>query len=206
MPEDPTAPVTAPATTGTIAPTASAPAFASSGQPATAPPEGQSVPYERFREVNDRLKNAEQERDSLQAWRAEQERAAMSETERLTTERDQALQRAAEAEGRVTELERGGLVAAAARKAGFADPDDAAAFIDLASIEDTASAEAAVADLGERKPHLLKSDAPAPTVPAPIGGLTSPAGGEPPIGQDGKPDARLGLGRDLLASLTGPKR
>lgn len=163
--------------------------------------------HPRFQQLNERMKAAEREAEELRAWKAEQERAAMTEQERITAERDAALRRAEQAEDRAVKLERGQLVAAAARKAQFADPDDAAAFIDLATIEDQATADAAVAQLAERKPHLLHTETAVPTTPTAIGGLTSPApGGEPPVGQDGKPDVRLGLGRDLLASLTGPKR
>lgn len=179
------------------------PAAAHAAEPAQPPAGEQAVPYQRFKEVNDRLRAAEDAARELQEWKAEQERAALSETERLTQERDQALQRAEQAEGKVTRLERGQLVATAAAAAGFADPQDAAAFIDLSAIEDQAAARTAVQQLAESKPHLVKQQPGAPERPAPIGGLT---GAQPavevPVGQDGKPDAKLGLGRDLLASLS----
>lgn len=175
-------------------------------EPAQQPPAGeQAVPYQRFKEVNDRLRAAEDEARELREWKAEQERAALSETERLTQERDQALQLAEQAEGKVTRLERGQLVATAAAAAGFADPQDAAAFIDLATIDDQAAARTAVQQLAESKPHLLKQPPGVPERPAPIGGLTGQPAGEVPVGQDGKPDSKLGLGRDLLASLSGKR-
>lgn len=172
--------------------------------PAADPPAEQAVPYQRFKEVNDRLKAAEDTARELQSWKAEQERAQLSETERLTQERDQAIQRADQAEQQVTRLQRGQLVATAAASAGFADPQDAAAFIDLTSIEDAAAAKTAVEQLAASKPHLVKApSAPQQERPAPIGGLTAPQpAADVPVGQDGKPDAKLGLGRDLLASLS----
>ena len=203
----PASPSVAAALSGALDPPAPAGAPAAPPAAPSASTETQAVPYERFREVNESLKAEREQREALERWKAEQERAAMTEQERITAERDEALTRAQQAEDRAVKLERGQLVAAAARRANFADPDDAAAFIDLATIEDQATADAAVAQLAERKPHLLRSEPAAPTTPTAIGGLTSPApGGEPPVGQDGKPDVRHGLGRDHLASLTGPKR
>lgn len=205
----PASPSVAAALSGQLDPPApaGAPPAPPAAPSASASTDTQAVPYERFREVNESLKAEREQREALERWKAEQERAAMTEQERITAERDEALTRAQQAEDRVVKLERGQLAAAAARRANFADPDDAAAFIDLATIEDQATADAAVAQLAERKPHLLRTETTAPTTPTAIGGLTSPApGGEPPVGQDGKPDVRLGLGRDLLASLTGPKR
>src|SRR5581483_8662434 len=52
-------------------------------------------------------------------------------------------------------LSRGQLLVEAARKAGFADPTDAAALIDAGSIESEAQARRAVKDLAESKPHLV---------------------------------------------------
>jgi hypothetical protein len=43
---------------------------------------------------------------------------------------------------------------------GFADPGDAAAFLDLDGIEDEKDAERAVKNLAKQKPHLLKAETP----------------------------------------------
>lgn len=55
--------------------------------------------------------------------------------------------------------ERKAAVQAVASKLGFADPEDASAFLDLKAL-DTDEVEAAVAELAAAKPHLLKKDSP----------------------------------------------
>lgn len=66
--------------------------------------------------------------------------------------------------------------ASMATQAGFLDPEDALVFID-ADMADPDAVKAALADLAERKPHLVRRDkTPVPTRPKPAGGTsTEPA-------------------------------
>lgn len=144
MAEEPAAPAAAPE--APAAPAAPAPA---------APEAPQTVPYERFREVNEQTKTLKQQLDEVQTKLREREEADLSASEREKLARERAEQRAAELEGKVTKLERGSLVTAAAREAGFTDPEDALGFIDPTTIESAAQARRAVKDLAEKKTHLV---------------------------------------------------
>lgn len=180
--------------------------------PTATPQGGQSpapgpVPYDRFTEVNERAKRAEAELAELRKFKEDAEAAKLTEIERAQREREVAEQRAEQAERRALELERTGLIRDAATKAGFADPSDAVAFLTsrLDEIDTPDAATAAVGQLAQTKKHLLAAPA-QPSAPAPIGGLVPhTAPGDLPVGPDGQPDVKAGLGRDLLASLTGRK-
>ena len=115
----------------------------------------QAVPYDRFKEVNDRSKALEQELEALRKERDEREAAELSELEKERKARENAERERDEAKNAATELTRSGLIRAAAAKAGFTDPDDAVAFIDLSTIEDEGRAESAIKSLAERKAHLV---------------------------------------------------
>lgn len=191
---DPTATVEPPAPEG-------APSVAEPQKPEGKP--DQAVPYERFKQVNDQLNASKTQLEQLQQWKDEQEKAKLSEIERANRERDEAAQRASEAEQKATVLERGGWVAEAARKAGFADPGDAAVFLNLADIDDEAKAAKAVEDLTKAKPHLLGQ----PSKPAGFGTIAGAPSNTPdvPVGPDGKPDHKKGLGQELFRGLLGGK-
>lgn len=126
-----------------------------------------------------RLAAAEKRRaDELARKVAEFEDRDKSELERATAraERLEAAARAATARAVKAEVR-----AAAAE---FADPDDAAAFLDLSSYTgddgqvDTDAIQADLADLLERKPHLRRAPAEPPKKPAP----------RPDPGQGARPD------------------
>lgn len=162
----------------------------------------QKVPYERFQEVNERLKAQEAENVELKKWREEQEAAKLTEIERVQKAASEAQQRAEAAEARAQTIERGGWVVDAARKAGFADPQDAALAVKLDEVEDQAAAEKAVEKLKGEKPHWLKGEG----QPTAFGTLAGAPSKEPPVGPDGKPDEKAGLGQELMAGLFGGKK
>lgn len=132
----------------------------------------QSVPYERFKQANskakeaaDRAKALEKQMADLKSQLEEREQAGLPELERLKKDMEKAQKRAEEAEQRAqdadakvqrTQKER--WVTTAAKD--FADPADAAAFLNLDDIEDERDAERAVKGLAKQKPHLLKAEEP----------------------------------------------
>lgn len=134
----------------------------------------ESVPYERFAQANrkakeaaDAAKAAQRQIDDLKRQVEERESAGLPELERMKKQLEAAERRAEENERKAQETEtklvrssRERLVTAAAREAGFADPTDASAFLDLDAIEDEKDAERAVKRLAQQKKHLLKSDEP----------------------------------------------
>ena len=124
--------------------------------------------------VLDELKQERRQRRELQKRLDELEAAAeaqrveqLSDTERQLEEaRTQAR---AEALGEVQRQLAAARVEAAAAAAGFVDPSDATTQLELAGLDpqDDAAVRAAVAELAERKPYLLRSGVPtaAPAVP-----------------------------------------
>lgn len=186
------------------APAAPTPAAAT---PATVEPGPGPVPYDRFKEVNDRARAAQDEVAQLRAWKEEQEQAKLTEIERAQQTAQTAEQRATTAETRADLAERRFDVWKAAHAAGFEDPEDAVVYLkdQFGDLDSTDKITAAVNTLAEAKPKLIGSGA--PSRPAPIGGLTPPSApnSDVPLGPDGKPDEKAGLGRDLLAALTGRK-
>lgn len=149
-----------------------------------------------------KAEKAEKEAQELRAWREEQEAAKLSEIERATKERDDALAQAQAAIERATTLERTSWVTDAARKAGFTDPSDAAAFLPLGSLEDEAAVTKAVEDLAKNKPHLLSQ-----AKPQGFGSLDGRrADKQPPVDADGNPDPKAGLGQELFQNLLNGRR
>jgi len=145
------------------------------GTPTEAAPRAEeSVPYERFAKVNQQAREskaaaqaAQKQIDDLRRQMEERESAGLPELDQAKKRLEAAEKRAEDAERRATETEqklirtsRERLVTAAAREAGFADPSDASAFLDLDAIEDEKDAERAVKRLAQQKKHLLKSDDP----------------------------------------------
>jgi hypothetical protein len=189
MAETPAPPAPAPSQP---APTPPPPSPAPTPPPSQPAADTKAVPYDRFKEVNERAKQAEKELSELQAWKEQQENERLSELERATKRAEQAEQKAQQLEERATQLERSGWVRSAAQAAGFTDVEDALAFVDLSALKDADKAKAAVQDLAERKPHLLNAEAP-PAAPAAFGApLTAIPGGN-------SDDPKLDLGRGLLA-------
>lgn len=132
----------------------------------------QTVPYAKFQQVNakaradaDRAKALEKERDDLKAAMEERENAGLPELDRMRKDLERAAKRAEEAEARADatdkQLQRSAKerwVIAAAKD--FADPSDAAAFVNFDDIEDAKDAERAVKKLAQTKKHLLKAEEP----------------------------------------------
>jgi hypothetical protein len=141
---------------------------------ATKPPEDQSVPYERFQQVNkkakdaaDRAKALEKQMADLKAQMDERESAGLPELERERKRAEALEKRIADAEKRAEDAERSvqrgqreRWVTAAAQAQNFADPSDASAFVNLDDIEDEKDAERAVKRLAGQKKHLLKAEEP----------------------------------------------
>lgn len=162
--------------------------------------EEQRVPYDRFKQVNDERAALATQVEELAAWKKQQEEAQLSEQERLQAQHTEAVARAEAAEQRALTLERSQWVTAAARTAGFADPADAALAVNLGEVEDEQAAKQAVEKLAVDKPHWLSQAKPSGF--GTIGDRTSREEA-PPLGEDGKPDMRAGLGRDLARNLLG---
>jgi hypothetical protein len=157
----------------------------------------QTIPYGRFKEVNERLKAAEAAAQSAAEELKKREEAELSEKERAEKQAAEAVARAEAAEARATTLERSSWVRDAASS--FNDPADAVAMLDLSEIDSADKAKAAVEELGKSKPHLVKSEQPqkisSPLAPAQTAQV--------PTGADGKPDHKAGLGAELMNNLIG---
>lgn len=142
-------------------------------QPATeAPKVEETIPYERFQQVTRKAKEAGEQNKTLakeladlKAQLEEREQAGLPELERIKKDMERTEKRAAEAEAKAaaadkalerTRKER--WVTSAAKE--FADPSDAAAFIDFDGIEDEKDAERAVKALMKSKPHLRRAEEP----------------------------------------------
>jgi hypothetical protein len=134
----------------------------------------ESVPYERFAQANkkakeaaERAKGLEKQMADLQAQIEEREQAGLPELERLRKDMEKAQKRAEEAEAkaaeadqRVARTQKERWIASAAQAQNFADPSDAAAFLNLDDIDDEKDAERAVKRLAGQKAHLLKGEEP----------------------------------------------
>lgn len=188
-----------------VAPAPQAPAPADTG-PQQAP-EGREkppVPYQRFEEVNG-AKNALQAKvDAMEQAEAERQRAAMSELERAQQDALTRQREAEQAASRATQAERSLEIWKAAHAAGFRVPDDAVTFLSgqIDGLDSPEKLRAAVDQLAKDRTDLV---GPVGGQPTPIGGVAAPSTptAEVPLGADGKPDMKLGLGQDLLGALTG---
>lgn len=167
-------------------------------EPAATEPEAteadQRVPLDRFRTVTSENKELRAQLDQLAAWKEEQEAAQLTELERERSAREKAEANAAEADQRATTLERSAWIRNAAQAAGFADPDDAVALIGTAAAEDADIVTKLVAELADKKPHLLNAAQAGPaTIGAPLAAATTA-----PVDPA---DPRSGLGTDILGYL-----
>lgn len=132
----------------------------------------ETVAYERFQKVNQKAKAEAEARKAadkkvaeLMAQIEDRESAGLPELERLKKDMERAQKRADEAEAKAAEADKKlarstkeRWVTAAAQEQKFADPSDAAAFLNLDDIEDQKDAERAVKRLAGQKKHLIKSD------------------------------------------------
>ncbi|MFC8273752.1 hypothetical protein ACFUJR_14765 [Streptomyces sp. NPDC057271] len=113
-------------------------------------------------------KAARRERDAALAKVQEHERAKLTEQERLTADLTEAQQHVQTFRQRAVQSEVRALASA-----GFADPEDAHAFLDLDSFVnsegdiDSDAIRGSLADLLQRKPHLAKPVGNSPRRPAP---------------------------------------
>lgn len=155
--------------------------------------DGQRVPLDRFRSVTSENKDLRAQLDELARWKEEQEQAQLSEIERERAAREKAEQVAAESVDRANQLERSAWLRAAAAAAGFTDPEDAVGLIGTSDIDDADAAAKRVAQLADKKPHLI---AQGPGAPAPIGAPLKASA--PSVDPD---DPRAGLGSDILGYL-----
>lgn len=192
MSDQPAPPTPAPPVTPPSAPSPAPPA--PPAQPA-AEAEDQRVPYSRFTEVNDKLKTASTELEELRAWKTEQEQAKLTEVEKAQRAVEEATQRATDAEQRAITLERAGWVAAAARKHGFAEPEAIATSVNLASVADEEAA-------GKLVEQLAAATGAGQAKPQGFGSLQGQRVQQPvPVGPDGEPDLKQGLGAELMNGL-----
>lgn len=174
--------------------------------PAPTPPEppkpdepaGQSVPYDRFKSVNEAKSAAEKRAEEAEKKLKDREEADLSEKDKAEKRAAEAEKKAADAEAKATRLERSQWVTAAARSKNFIDPSDAVAHIELTDLDSEEKATKAVEALAEKKTHLVNSGG-----PAPIGAPLRQPSAEPPKGPDGEPDHKAGLGKELVDNLFG---
>ncbi len=149
-----------------------------------------AIPKSRFDEVNKRAKEAEKRLADLEKQAQDAEKTKLAETNQFQKLYETAEAKAAALETQLadmlTKAKLGTVKSAietAARTAGFADPGDAHAFVDVNSIEiDEATGQAKgveqlVKDLAKAKPYLVAQATPAPgngklPKPAGIGGKT----------------------------------
>lgn len=155
--------------------------------------------------------------DRMKAEKAEAKRAAAAEKRRADelarkvaefedrdkTELDKATDKATRLAEQVTRAtKRAVLAEVKAAAAAFADPEDAAAFLDLASYAsddgeiDTDTITADLAALLEKKPHLRRQDPTPPKPPAP-----KPDPGQGPRPNDPPADFRTASREELQAEL-----
>lgn len=123
----------------------------------------QTVPYERFSQVNQQLRDAQALAERLQNEATQRQRQGLSELDQIKAQLadEQAKvstleQERDSARGEVTNLTRGGWVRSAASAAGFHDAEDAIARIDLGEIKTEAAAKREVEALAERAKHLVR--------------------------------------------------
>lgn len=175
---------------------------------------GETAAQRRIRELNEAKNAAEARATDFENRLKEIERQQLSDADRVKAEKEDAEKRALAAEARATRLERGGWARSAASAVGFVDPEDAVAMVDLDSLDTETKVKNAVEKLKEQKPHLAPGEGqgqgqagqvPPPGVPGfgNLGGVGQQQTPEVPIGPDGQPDTKLGLGRELLGALTG---
>jgi len=184
------------------------PPAAAPGQPsAVAPAAPGPIPYDRFKQVNDERAQLAQRIQELENAEVERQRAALSEQERAQQDAQRYQTEAQSNEQRAIRAERALEVWKAAHAAGFRDPDDAVTFLSaqIADLDTAEKVKQAVAELLERKAHLKATGQGGPT-PIGLPGHQQRPQAEVPLGADGKPDVKAGLGQDLLANLFGRTR
>lgn len=163
-------------------------------------PQSQSIPKDRFDEVNRQARDAARRADEAERRLQEIEDANKTEKERAEAERDREKQRADAAEAKYAATMKKNALRGAAQTAGAIDADVIVAYVNDQGIEFDAEDDAAVAkviaDVQADKPTLFGEAAPAPRsfgVPTP--------GTPTPGSSDDDGDPRMALGKGLLAAI-----
>jgi hypothetical protein len=124
-----------------------------------------TVPYARFKEINDRLAKEREQRTELEARMQQLEDRDKTDVERLTKELERAQKTSEQASKELeserqqrVQTEKAAWLSAAAAKANFHNPDVAAKMVDLTNIEDSAAAEKAVKGLAKDNDWLVKAE------------------------------------------------
>lgn len=124
-----------------------------------------TVPYARFKEINDKLSEERKQRAELEGRIGQLEDADKPHIERLTKDLERAQKRADEAEkasqdiqSQLARSEKTAWLSNAAAKLNFHDPDIAARMVDLDTVEDATSAEKIVKSLAKDKAFLVKEE------------------------------------------------
>lgn len=164
------------------------------------PKDEKTVPYDRFQQVNQQAKEAKEAQKRLEDRLAELEDRDKSELdrhraqlEREQKERERLASELAQRDQRLTQLERGNWVRAAAQEAKFIDPEDAVLHASLGEIESERDAKQAVKRIAESKKHLIRQEPERPE----IGRVLQ--GGQPV--DPGKPDPAAEENQKFLDEL-----
>lgn len=161
-----------------------------------------TVPYDRFKAVNDKLAEATRKAEEAAQKAQELEDRDKTELEQVRSKLEKAEARNAELEGEVGNLsgkltrnERSGWVRDAASKANFIDPADALGRVNLDEVETEAEAQKAVKTIADNAKHLLASDKPDP----PQVGQVIRAG--QPVSTNGEKDPQVEENERFLTEL-----
>lgn len=137
------------------------------------------------------------------------EQANESEAETAKREKDEALAAKEAAEAKANRLEREGWASVAAQEAGFRRAEDAILRLDLTKLDTEAKVKAEVKKLAEREDLKdLLGQSSAPTGFGVLGGSGNGRTNEEgvPLDENGEPDHKLGLGAEVLKTLSGLRR
>ena len=173
-------------------------------------PAERTVPYNRFKEVNDKLAAERQARAELEERMSTLEDRDKSDVERLTKEVEKLQKRAAEAESQAAELSqarerdaKSALIANAAAQAKFHDPSLVAQIVNLEEIDDAKSAAAAVKQIAKERPYLVQSESPERQRLARVGIDGSTIDEAKEKGLVTEEDQKRAWGEQMFAGLTG---
>lgn len=146
-----------------------------------------SVPISVVQREREKSSSLQAKVDAYEAEKAEAAKAAMSDTERANTERDELKTKYEELEKKYLLDSRSNVAERAAVEAGFANPEDAKVFIDLSSVEGNtdeevaANIKASVTQVLVDRPYLASTEEgqePQKLVPGRVGGGSGSAGND----------------------------
>lgn len=175
-----------------------------------AEPQERTIPYARFKEVNDRLADERRSRSELEERMSQLEDRDKTDVERLTRELEKAQKKAVEADERATALEAArekdakvSLIAAAAAKLKFHDPTLASQIVNLDEIDDAKAAEAAVKAIAKERPYLVQQDDPTKARLQRVGVSGDVVDESKEKGLVTEDELKKAWGEQMLAGLTG---